>query len=54
MHSISEALNVYEIERNKRVGIALFDSSKEDLSVLEFSVIAYEYNLYMGGSDGNA
>ena len=54
MHSISKALNVYKIEKNKRIGIVLFDSLKKDLQVLEFCVIAYEYNLHMGGSDGNA
>ena len=31
MHLISEALNVYKIEKNKRVGIILFDSLKKDL-----------------------
>ena len=54
VHSISEASNVYEIKRNKRAGIALFDNSKEDSPMLEFSTIAHEHNLYMGGSDGNA
>ena len=54
VHSISEALNVYEIERNKRAGIRLFDSSKEDLPTLELCAIAHKYNIHMGGSDGNA
>ena len=45
---------MYEIERNKRLGIVLFDSTKEESPVLEFSAIGYEYNLYMGGLDGNA
>ena len=53
MYSISKILNVYEIKRNKRVGIVLFDSSKEDLFILEFSIIAYKYNLYIKGLDGN-
>ena len=44
---------MYEIKRNKRAGIVFFDNLKENLSMLEFSVIAYEYNLYMEGSDGN-
>ena len=42
------------MERNKRSGIKLFDSSKEDLPVLELCAIAHEYNVHMGGSDGNA
>ena len=54
VYSISEALKVYEIERNKQVGIVLYDSIKEDSPVLEFSAIAHEYNLHMGGLDGNA
>ena len=45
---------MYEIKRNKRVGIVLFDSSKKDSQVLEFCAMAHEYNLHMGGSDGNA
>ena len=45
---------MYEIERNKRVGIVLFDNLKKNLPMLEFSVIAYEYNLHIRGSDGNA
>ena len=53
MHSISKTLNVYEIKRNKRAGIALFDSSKKDSPMLKFSTIAHKYNLYIKGSDGN-
>ena len=53
MHLISKALNVYEIKRNKRVGIILFDNLKKDLPILEFSVITYKYNLYIGGLNGN-
>ena len=44
---------MYEIERNKRAGIIFFDSSKKDLPILEFKIIAYKYNLYIGESDGN-
>ena len=33
IHSISKASKVYEIERNKRAGIVLFDSTKKDLPI---------------------
>ena len=54
MHSISKVLNVYEIKRNKRVGVVLFDSSKKNLPILEFNIITYKYNLHIKGLDGNA
>ena len=54
VHSIAEALEVYEMERNKRSGISLFDNLKEDSSVLELCVMAHKYNVHMGGSDANA
>ena len=45
---------MYEIKRNKRIGIILFDSLKKDLKILKFYAIAHEYNLYIKGSDRNA
>ena len=44
---------MYEIEKNKRAGIILFDNLKKDFIMLEFSVITYKYNFYIGGLDGN-
>ena len=45
---------MYEIKRNKRIGIILFDNLKKDLFIVEFSIITYKYNFYIGGLDGNA
>ena len=58
IHSITEALNIYEIERVKRSGIKLFnekDKEKDKINnTIGMCALAHEYNLHMGGSDSNA